>query len=215
MEILGRYREDGYAHIRGLLPEEVARSFMAALKQDVGDEPIALSSVDNYPNLLQRPAFELYGHHYKPMLFFLYGLTPIVSQIAGCALLPSYDYFRIYREGDICRVHGDRYACEHSLSLTLDYSDGAVWPLEVARIATPPSARVEEDFAGQSFASIDMSVGDAVLYRGVDHRHGRTLPNPNGWSAHLFLHWVERDGRHASHAFDGAPPPMPVDFNFT
>jgi hypothetical protein len=26
----------------------------------------------------------------------------------------------------------------------------------------------------------------------MHRRHGRTTPNPNGWSAHLFLHWVER-----------------------
>ena len=44
--------------------------------------------------------------------------------------------------------------------------------------------------------------GDAVLYRGIDLRHGRTQPNPNRWSAHLFLFWVERGGPFAQHAFD-------------
>ena len=28
----------------------------------------------------------------------------------------------------------------------------------------------------------------------VTDKDGRTAPNPNRWSAHLFLHWVERDG---------------------
>jgi hypothetical protein len=37
-----------------------------------------------------------------------------------------------------------------------------------------------------------MNVGDAVLYRGVNHRHGRLRPNPNAWSANLFLHWIDR-----------------------
>jgi hypothetical protein len=27
-------------------------------------------------------------------------------------------------------------------------------------------------------------------------------PNPNSWSAHLFLHWVEKDGRYRDQAFD-------------
>jgi hypothetical protein len=54
--------------------------------------------------------------------------------------------------------------------------------------------------------------GDAVLYQGVHHHHGRTTPNPNRWSAHLFLHWVERDGAFAGDAFDKQPPPMTVDF---
>jgi hypothetical protein len=48
-----------------------------------------------------------------------------------------------------------------------------------------------------------MEVGDAVLYRGVNHRHGRLSPNPNGWSVHLFLHWVDRSGPYRDHAFDG------------
>jgi hypothetical protein len=60
-----------------------------------------------------------------------------------------------------------------------------------------------------------MQVGDAVLYRGVQHRHGRITPNPNGWSAHLFLHWVERDGRYRDNAFDGQVKPAKVNFSFT
>jgi len=27
-------------------------------------------------------------------------------------------------------------------------------------------------------------------------------PNPNGWSAHLFLFFVDRNGPYAKHAFD-------------
>ena len=57
-----------------------------------------------------------------------------------------------------------------------------------------------------------MAVGDAVLYQGVHHHHGRTTPNPNRWSAHLFLHWVERDGPYADHAFDQQALPAHVDF---
>jgi len=60
---------------------------------------------------------------------------------------------------------------------------------------------------------VSMKPGDAVLYEGVHHRHGRTDPNPNRWSAHLFLHWVDRDGPYRDHAFDGRAP-AGVDFQF-
>jgi hypothetical protein len=40
------------------------------------------------------------------------------------------------------------------------------------------------------------------MYRGVNHRHGRIEPNPNRWSAHLFLHWVDANGPFADQAFD-------------
>ena len=215
MRVLGDYHRDGYAHLQGLIPAEVAQAFLQELKRDIGPGAIKLTGVTNHPNLLRRAAFEVYGHHYRPMLYFLWGLTPIVSSIVGRDLLPTYDYFRIYREGDVCRVHSDRYSCEHSLSLTLDYSDGEVWDLEIGQQHSEPSARVEEDFGSEPYASISMGVGDAVLYRGVNHRHGRVTPNPNGWSAHLFLHWVDREGSYREHAFDGNVTSAPVNFSFS
>jgi hypothetical protein len=214
MKVAGDYQRDGYALLQGLVAPEIAQAFLQALKQHMGPAPIPLSRTTDYPNLLTRPAFEVYGHHYPPMLHFLWGLTPAVSSIVGKDLLPTYDYFRIYREGDVCRVHSDRLSCEHSLSLTLDYSDGEVWALEVEKQRSDPSARVVEDFGTGGFASIAMQIGDAVLYQGVHHRHGRTRPNPNAWSAHLFLHWVDRDGPYREHAFDGQMKPAAVNFSF-
>lgn len=215
MNVIGDYDRNGYALIRQLVTPEVAKAFLGALKADLGPNDLPLSEISQFPNLLKRPAFEIYGHHYPPMNFFLWGLTPIMRQITGRDLLPTYDYFRIYREGDICRVHHDRPSCEHSLSLTLDYSDGVEWPLEVATATSEPSARVEEDFGDEPYASLAMKVGDAVLYQGVHHRHGRMQPNPNGWSAHLFLHWVDRHGSHAGEAFDRQPHGANVNFQFS
>ena len=214
MRVLGSYGEDGYAHLQQLIAPEIAQAFLQGLKEDLGPGAIPLSRAEAKVNLLRRPAFEIYGHHYKPMLFLLWGLTPIVSEIVGKDLLPTYDYFRIYREGDICRVHSDRLSCEHSLSLTLDYSDGEAWELQMEKTRSDPSARVDEDFGPSQFASIAMEVGDAVLYQGVHHRHGRTRPNPNAWSAHLFLHWVDRDGPYRDEAFDRQLRPSKVNFSF-
>jgi hypothetical protein len=59
-----------------------------------------------------------------------------------------------------------------------------------------------------------MEVGDAVLYQGVHHRHGRMTPNPNGWSAHLFMHWVDQDGPYRDQAFDGLIDDVPAQFTF-
>jgi hypothetical protein len=214
MKVIGDYRGHGYAHVQGLVPPEVTQAFLQSLKRDMGPGAIALSRVKQHANLLARPAFELYGHNYPPMLFFLWGLTPAMSELVGADLLPTYNYLRIYREGDVCRVHSDRYSCQHSLSLTLDYSDGTPWALDVEKARTDPSSRVEEQFGDEAYASIAMGVGDAVAYQGVHHRHGRTKPNPNAWSAHLFLHWVDRNGPYREHAFDGQATPAPVNFSF-
>lgn len=214
MKVIGNYQKKGYALLKGLVPAEVTQAFLQQLKRDIGPGAIPLSGVKEHVNLLTRPAFEIYGHHYPPMLFFLWGLTPTISELVGRDLLPTYDYLRIYREGDVCRVHSDRHSCEHSLSLTLDYSDGEIWDLEVEKGRSDPSAKVDEDFVGADYASLSMGVGDGVLYQGVNHRHGRVKPNPNGWSAHLFLHWVDRNGPYADHAFDRRIERSKVNFSF-
>lgn len=137
------------------------------------------------------------------MLTFLWGLTPRIAAATGRELLPTYAYFRAYQQGDVCRVHTDRPACEHSLSLTLAYGDGKPWALSVETTRQDaPRGLVTDDFGDGSYASLDMAPGDGVLYQGTHHRHGRVSPNPNSWSAHLFLHWVEKNGRYAEHAFD-------------
>ena len=86
------------------------------------------------------------------------------------------------------------------------------WPLEIGHTSQEPSARVEEGW-DEAHSAVPMQVGDAVLYQGVHHRHGRTMPNPNRWSAHLFLHWVDREGPYRDQAFDGNAPAK-VDFSF-
>src|SRR4051795_3202546 len=155
MEIAGNYHEQGYAHVRGLIPVEVARAFLAGLKQDLGSAPISLVNAET-DIILKRPAFEIYGYNYKPMSYFLWALTPTISALVGRELLPTYDYFRIYREGDVCLVHSDRDSCEHSVSLTLDYSDGEIWDLELEQRRILSAEPIGENFGASPYTSIPM-----------------------------------------------------------
>jgi hypothetical protein len=147
------------------------------------------------------------------MNFFLWALTPIVSQLTKLDVVPTFAYFRLYREGDICRVHSDRPACEHAVSLTLDYSDGEPWPLEISRYTVDSYHPVQEHWE-KDHSTIAMEVGDAVLYKGLKYPHGRTTPNPNAWSAHLFLCYVDRNGPYLDEAFDRKGKLDPVNFSF-
>ena len=208
------YSSDGFALIEGLIPREVANGLLAKMRTDLHRQKIDLASLAKAQPLLDRPAVEVYGYHYPPFATFHWGLTPAVEAQVGLPLLPTYCYFRLYRRGDVCKVHGDRPACEHSLSLTLGYADDIAWPLEFAcRPIAAPYERADAAFRGdEDHSAIAMQPGDGVLYNGVHHHHGRTSPNPNRWSAHLFLHWVARDGPHAAEAFDGQKPPETVPF---
>lgn len=211
---MGDYVRDGFAHLRGLIPQEVARAYMTRLKSATGGRPLPVSQPQRYPAVLSRPAFDVSAKMFEPMDFFLWGLTPIMSQILGREVLPTYNYFRIYREGDICRVHSDRPASQHGVSLTLDYSDGEVWDLQVGKKRTETLYPLADDFGSDEYASIGMQVGDAVLYQASHYPHGRMRPNPNAWSAHLFLFFVDRDGPYRDHAFDGAAVGERVNFSF-
>lgn len=214
MTVNDDYQAHGYAHIEGLIPAEVAVAFLRQIKADLPD--LTRQFITNAP-IIRRTSIDVYANDYPPMLQFLWGLTPAMRELAGRELLPTYNYFRLYRQNDICRVHSDREACEHSLSLTLGYSDDQVWSFEVGADPIKEPQNIVDDFGGKRFASIAMQPGDAVLYRGVQHRHGRISPNPNRWSAHMFLHWVDRNGPHASQAFDAAATrssaPTKIDFD--
>lgn len=195
------YRTKGYVHLPRLFPPIVLQLFHGRMQTvlDLKNNPKFVSQTW----LVTKPALEVYSMHYPPMAAFHWGLSPIAAELAGCELLPTYAYFRVYQQGDICVVHADRPACEHSLSLMVELADDVPWALCVGREKVRGAAPVaEHDFGAEQYTALAMSAGDAVMYRGVDHRHGRIDPNPNRWSAHLFLHWVDANGPYADHAFD-------------
>lgn len=202
MKIEGDYGRDGFATIRGLIPPEVAANLFKQIRIDLTAAGRSFNDFAKLHQLSKHETVDISGHFYRPLTTFLWGLTPIISHLTGADVLPSYDYFRIYGQDEICRVHSDRPSCEHSLSLTLAYSDDKPWPLEVGSRRVTAEGPCFDDFGDEPFTAVAMEPGDAVLYRGIDLRHGRTTPNPNQWSAHLFLFWVERGGPFEQHAFD-------------
>jgi hypothetical protein len=207
MKVEGDYHRQGYALVKGLIPPEVAEMFLVRMQADLAASGTSAAAFGHQSPLTAKPTVEIYGHLYQPMATFLWGLTPIMAMLTGRDLLPTYDYFRIYRGGDICRLHADRASCEHSLSLTLGYSDGRPWSFEVGHVPVTGPDYLKESFGEAPHSSLAMEPGDAVLYKGVEYQHGRVTPNPNRWSAHLFLHWVDRNGPYRDHAFDRQPQP--------
>ncbi|ANY21218.1 hypothetical protein A6F68_02728 [Tsuneonella dongtanensis] len=202
MRVEGDYRKDGYATIRGLIPPEVATNLFKQIQIDLANAGQSFANFAKSHQLSINQTVDISGHFYRPLTTFLWGLTPIIGELVGADVLPSYDYFRIYQKGDVCRIHSDRPSCEHSVSLTLAYSDNQPWALEVGSERVTEEGPCTDDFGDEPFSSVEMQPGDAVLYRGINLRHGRSRPNPNGWSAHLFLFWVERGGEFEQHAFD-------------
>lgn len=196
------YQANGYAPLPAFLSRQLSQAIYGRAVKELDlqrprEEFIAQG------NLLTKPAIEVYSHIYPPLAGLLWGLTHSIEEYVGTRLVPTYGYFRIYQQGDVCKVHSDRHACEHSLSVMLAASDELAWGLSVGmEQRSAPTLIVSSDFGDELFGTVPMMPGDAVLYKGVHHRHGRLEPNPNGWSAHVFLHWVDPEGPYAEQAFD-------------
>ncbi len=200
--IEGDYKADGAARVTGLISPAICNALLNQLQADLKKNGRSFSQSLQKAPAIGGEAIELYGFAYPPMLTFLWGLTPAIAHLVGADLLPTYCYFRIYRQGDTLKVHNDRAACEHSMSLTLGYSDDLPWSLDVGQDRGRVVTSLTSDFEDEPYRSLTMKVGDAVIYEGIQRRHGRICPNPNAWSAHLFLHWVDRDGPYAKNAFE-------------
>ncbi|MGH7782075.1 MAG: hypothetical protein ACREQR_19840 [Candidatus Binataceae bacterium] len=117
-------------------------------------------------------------------------LLPEVEAASGVHLFPTYAYFRVYKPGDILKIHKDRPACEISVTLCLGYSAPAPWPIWIAG----PNGRVK----------VSLEPGDALLYRGIECTHWRE-PFEGAHQAQVFLHYVDQNGPCADWKYDKRP----------
>jgi len=119
-------------------------------------------------------------------------LTGPLSQHLGIELLPTYTYARLYRPGEVLERHSDRPSCEISGTMTLGFDPSQkIWPIFFAKD--------DNDTVGES---IDVGVGDLVMYRGNELPHWR--PKFKGtWQVQVFFHYVDANGPHKDYKYDG------------
>ena len=117
-------------------------------------------------------------------------LRPRIEAIAGCRLVPTYSYARVYFHGDAFIAHWDRGSCEVSVSINVGRDGGA------ATLSFPPDNQVE------------MGEGDGIVYLGCETEHWRERFDGNAMGQ-LLLHYVIAGGQHAAHYFDGCPQRFP------
>jgi len=117
-------------------------------------------------------------------------LLPHFEVASGKKLLPTYSYARLYAPGDELKNHTDRESCEISATITLGF-EGDAWPIYMG-----------DDMEKSNASRIEMQVGDAVLYRGMDKHHWREVYTEGKWQAQVFLHYVDADGPHKDWVFD-------------
>ncbi|UDY33948.1 hypothetical protein [Dermatobacter hominis] len=176
------YPQDGYVVLPRLLPDATVR----LLYEQFGllGETGSLSIDSQVPG-----SYKVYGSPVFDALLPM--LVPVVSEVVGREVVPTYTFTRLYRRGQELVAHRDRPACEHSMSLHIASSGPSEWPLWFRKDA-------------EASRSVVLEPGDAVVYRGNDVLHWRR-PLEDDWYLQCFLHFVDAEGPYRDERFDRRP----------
>jgi hypothetical protein len=174
-------RDKGYVACKGLLEPSLARVlYRTLLLHQWRAETFRDNHIPTADSLSNAAATDA----------LLLELRPRIEAVAGCGLVPTYSYARLYFHDDSLIRHHDRSACEVSVSIHLghDGGEGSLW--------FSPNDRVE------------MDQGDGAVYLGhtTDHWRERFTGQAMG---QIFLHYVVAGGANVRDYFDGAPQRFP------
>lgn len=175
-----QFKENGYTLVKNALNPELRDVITQyALFDEMQDFTPDGSQVPNAHSKYADPAMEAMLLH----------LHPIMEKNTGLKLIPTYSFYRVYRNGDILYPHKDRPSCEISTTVCFNYSyddSEYTWPIIM------------------DGNSVEMKPGDIVIYRGVDLEHSREIFNPpnDDWHVQAFLHYVDANGPYVNYAYD-------------
>lgn len=182
MNTVQEFQEKGYVKLKEFLPKNSCDELSNELKRLVKEQktvkdpqcPLsdAIHGTDAFDKLLEH-------------------CLPYFENASGLKLYPTYSYARLYSQhGEELKIHRDRPACEISATITLGF-EGDVWSIYMGD---------HEDKTNGT--KIEMDVGDAVMYRGMDKWHWREPYFEGKWQAQVFLHYVDANGPHAEWKYD-------------
>jgi hypothetical protein len=174
-------------------------------------EPALLEQIREIVHAIPRENYEL--HEIAPFGRFIVRdypeitalqatLTDQVSQWAGEAVEPSYNFLSLYTRMGECRLHLDSPAAKWTLDICVDQSEP--WPIQFSRIVPWPEQRpqLSDNWREETksddllnFNSVVLHPGDAVLFSGSNQWHYRDPLPRDGVKRHcdlLFLHFIPR-----------------------
>lgn len=199
--VVKQFNENGYVYLPGFLDLESCDKLTQTLKD------LVVSGQTHKDD--QSPLSEaVYASEVLDSL--LEQLLPHFEQASGKKLYPTYSYARLYKKGDSLKPHTDRPSCEISATLTMGF-DNKPWAIFVAEEAKEEdqinktgekiTLTSGNDIYLNKISKIDMQVGDAVLYHGMQNVHWRETFEGE-WQAQVFLHYVDANGPNADWLFD-------------
>jgi alkylated DNA repair dioxygenase AlkB len=160
------FHKKGYYIVRNLISEEDAYKLRIHLNKREDSDMQDQQAIDT-------PSF--YGDNYMKKIQL--ELLPNIEEYTGLELFKTYTYARIYKRGDILRIHKDRAACEISITLDLGGDKWGIWVLD--RDENP--------------VEVELNPGDALIYRGCETYHWRGKFE-GGSHTQVFMHYVNKSG---------------------
>ena len=121
--------------------------------------------------------------------FVMKRMKPILEDILGEELIPSYWFTTTYHNKGWMNCHTDRPSCE--VSVTMNICGDAKWPIKLKDLSNKNQELVTP-------------VGHGVAYLGtiVPHWRSPLKTHDNDRFMQLFLHYVRKNGKYADYAYD-------------
>lgn len=119
-----------------------------------------------------REIFNRLHRHNSPFFAAIHEMiTARASSFIGENVKPSYNFTSMYFTGEgKCPFHTDREQCKFTVDLCVNQNEP--WPINIA---------------GRDYI---LHPGDAVIYSGTDHLHGREAIQPGNYCDLVFFHFV-------------------------
>jgi len=173
-----RLRRDRYAVVQQLIAPRMLAGLRKYYRDLIAEGHVAFGD----PQVRRR-----FRAHNEPMARLIHqALAPLVTELAGEPMQPSYVYLGSYRAPSVLKPHVDRPQCALSISLAVDYTPEPAgpspWPLYLKDAALP----------GPPFAA-RLKLGDGLFYRGTELTHWREALPKGHTSTSLFFHYVPAD----------------------
>jgi len=210
------FKQNKYVYVKNFISKELATFlYRYSLLKEKSVHTMIDAGLLNPTNILgttvelQVPeSFGSYGDF--AMETMLDDCTNKIEKITNLDLIPTNSFFRIYRYGNELKKHKDRPSCEISATVCLGYD--YTKPDEVYGYKDET-----EDYKWGMFVDgeeVFTDVGDAIIYRGCDVEHWRTVFEGTNQSQ-VFLHYNDLKGSFGGkNLYDGRPHlGLPNDFS--
>jgi hypothetical protein len=117
-------------------------------------------------------------------------LQPLMEEITGKKLYPTYTYARIYYNGATMAIHKDRPSCQFSstVNISIDEEPWEIW---------------FETLNGEHKA-VKLWPGDLIVYKGDTLNHWRDAYQGQRHTQ-AFLHYVDKNGNYRDYKWDHRP----------